>query len=238
MVASCALTCFTSASRSFLSAALSLSLLAVDGPLASSAAAMASTESPTTETLSASILAAFSDALTPSPRTMVTVRTLVLIATTTATSAQSATAPRDTPAFLGLLGILGVRALGERSSRPSLLPVYPPVNGAWLPMTRDGCCTVGIPPPPSGFAWFVAAGLGPRALTEGDMRAAGDIIVPCGAKLLRRSRKASTAASEGSMLWRPLSGRLMVLTLIVSGKALMIPAVRGGLMSALVSEVV
>jgi hypothetical protein len=30
----------------------------------------------------------------------------------------------------------------------------------------------------------------------------------------------------------------MVLTLIVSGKALMIPAVRGGLMSALVSEVV
>ena len=124
------MTCFTSASRSFLSAAVSLSLLAVDGPLASSAAAMASTESPTTETRSASNLAAFSDALTPSPRTMVTVRTLVLIATTTATSAQSATAPSDIPAFFGLLGLFGVRALGERSSLPSLLPVYPPVNGA------------------------------------------------------------------------------------------------------------
>ena len=83
---------------------------------------------------------------------------------------------------------------------------------------------MGIPPPPRGFAGFVRAGPGARALTDGDMRAAGDIIVPCGAKLLRRSRKASTAASEGNMLWRPVSGRLMVLTLIVSGNALMVPA--------------
>ena len=99
-------------------------------------------------------------------------------------------------------------------------------------MTREGCCTVGIPPPPSGFAGFVRAGPGARALTDGDMRAAGDIIVPCGAKLLRRSRKASTAASEGNMLWRPVSGRLMVLTLIVSGNALMVPANDGRLLRA------